>query len=69
MSEKPVMSKEIVMKMVFQQARVTNKAEKERYADKIRIIHRAAALSCPDVNREKLPLQRFFKKVNKSTGY
>lgn len=54
--------------MILQQASVTNKAEKKRYADKIRIIHRAAALSCPDGNREKLPL-KIFLKVNKSTGY
>lgn len=62
------MSKQIVRKMILQQASVTNKAEKKRYADKIRIIHRAVALSCPDGNREKLPLKVFLK-VNKPTGY
>lgn len=55
------MSKQTVRKMILQQASVTNKAEKKRYADKIRIIHRVAALSCPDGNRKKLPLQVFWK--------
>lgn len=48
--------------MVLQWGTVTNKAEKKKYADKIRISHRAAVLSCPDVNREKLPLKTFFWK-------
>lgn len=55
------MSKQIARKMILQQASVTNTALKKRHADKIRIIHRAAALSCPDGNRKKLPL-RFLKK-------
>lgn len=62
------MSKQIVRKMILQQASVTNTAETKRHADKIRIIHRAAALSCPDGNREKLPL-KVFEKINKPTRY
>lgn len=46
----------------LQQARVTNKVEKKRHADKIRIIHSAAALSCPDVNEEEVFCQNFWKK-------
>lgn len=49
-------------KMALEQARVPNKAEKKRYADKIRIIHRAAALSCLDENGEKAPFKKFWKK-------
>lgn len=52
----------------LQWARVTDKAEKQSYAEKIRIIHRAAALSCLGVKREKLQLKRFVWKCKQVHG-
>lgn len=50
-------------------ARVANRGEEKRAAHEIKIIQRATALNCCDVEREKKALERVLEKVKTSTGY
>lgn len=50
-------------------ARVVNRAEEKRNADKIKILQKAAALSCNELDREKAALQKFLERVQMSTGH
>lgn len=55
--------------MALKWARTVNRGEEKRNAEKIKILQRATALSCREVDREKAELQKFLEKVQMSTGY
>lgn len=55
--------------LALQWARVANRGEEKRKTEKIKIIQRAAALSCSNVDREKAALKKYLEKVKTSTRH